>query len=956
MQPRPEPAKLQSLAKSGTGDDFKAAREVKILAATEEETSPPTLETIQLPVVKPDYLTVADIKPIKLKEESKESESYAWIIDADSHGNFIDEAILELKKFEEAQGDKRDDKVKLKHPWIYRPNAETDQDLELAINGKLAEKSKGRTAEIVLKSFLTVGTWHATATKILDRGTLWTTKHYNSKQEIRFATEEPKVCTLAGNSHFWDQGFQMSILNDAEPKNRIIQCGNITIVSIPLGHIGVAKMNGNPVVLLPGRHAYNSPAFRMSFNKHGREVDILHAQTDLSSIQNEFNTLTIARILPKEIGIADDNGKPVILLPGTYIRNSTTFKLIHKLDALTLQPILPPGKAAEQKEQKRQSEDKVFNYKTLTIINVGFNEYACVQTKEGGKFLDRGTHVFNDGNTYFVKTVKQTDQNIEFANVQQVWIKGDELGLFTDRLSGKTIAKLNGVYTYDFYKYRFDGAKKLSDIKIEHGNYTRCIVRAGEIGVAWRGQNVLFLDPGIYEEYDPLFKFQASFDPTKQAIIQFGDKAYVTVKNGEARPVYRDGVREILTKTTVFTDEKNLVISPFTIPLNQLTPFDPPELEVQARDNIWFKVAPQIVYRIKDADKLMQQLGDFASKPYQHIEKRLQAVIRQNFMHYDSSMISPTKHAQALGEKESKDADRSMFSTDKQAEGLKHWSLESEITEVIKKELDEAGIEVVKFEFLSFHFKDQKMKTDAEQNTASIRAEERKLELKKAEAAVHYAEAQAKATRTNLEKRSDAETAKIEAELNGETAKITQQKAAEAEQKKVEIETARENAKKLADAKARADIAEQEAKATRAAFVVDVEKKNAEAKAAAGKIQWELEAKAIGTAKLVEAEMAKYKVPGYLELELAKTQLAIAQQQAQAPAPLFNFVGSGAQEAANSMLRGQRGLLQSVMKPGVVDAMMKMRGPYRQRRQSDPAVVADKKQDEMNAVSLKTQM
>jgi len=43
-----------------------------------------------------------------------------------------------------------------------------------------------------------------------------------------------------------------------------IKEGNITIVRIVPGQVGLATEDGKPVILLPGRHAYRSGSFHMA--------------------------------------------------------------------------------------------------------------------------------------------------------------------------------------------------------------------------------------------------------------------------------------------------------------------------------------------------------------------------------------------------------------------------------------------------------------------------------------------------------------------------------------------------------------------------------------------------------------------------------------------------------------------------------------------------------------------
>jgi regulator of protease activity HflC (stomatin/prohibitin superfamily) len=100
----------------------------------------------------------------------------------------------------------------------------------------------------------------------------------------------------------------------------VITAGPITIVRIPQGQLGFADDNGAPQVLLPGRHVRNSANFKYRFSKVVTD-DFL-----------EFGAVKIVTVKTGEVRICYDAGRVVIWPEGRYAVNSDTFRVAGKLN------------------------------------------------------------------------------------------------------------------------------------------------------------------------------------------------------------------------------------------------------------------------------------------------------------------------------------------------------------------------------------------------------------------------------------------------------------------------------------------------------------------------------------------------------------------------------------------------------------------------------------------------
>ena len=96
----------------------------------------------------------------------------------------------------------------------------------------------------------------------------------------------------------------------------IIENGNMHIIRVRQGFLGLAERNGKPEILLPGRHVVNDPLF------------IFKGDTQLSDLVIFHQTINIITIKDSEVGLCTVNGKGFFLEPGRHCINNSQFKFI----------------------------------------------------------------------------------------------------------------------------------------------------------------------------------------------------------------------------------------------------------------------------------------------------------------------------------------------------------------------------------------------------------------------------------------------------------------------------------------------------------------------------------------------------------------------------------------------------------------------------------------------------
>lgn len=785
-----------------------------------------------------------------------------------------------------------------KSDWVRKPNAETDRELMIAVNGRLPEEGFLRALAVgtsaVLTTPFTLGYYAYQSQQIINPGEIFFSDKAG-KLEIRVEQgKEPRVHWLVNPRHSWGKKYSA--------KENLIQEGNVTIVRILPWEIGLATDNGKPVVLLPGRHAYNSAVFKLE-------------KSDIKSIYSpmiKFGNISIVQINANELGLAQEAGNSMVLLPGLHIRNYYSFQLDKRFSTKdsTLHCIHNP----EEKEQKKDTPlagTGWFSNGTTSIIQIEKGKLGCAFDGTEPILLKPGIHMVNTQAFKMMEFIDATKQHIQFSTINIVRVPKGQIGLGWDYSTNRAVILPEGEHQFNTQNFKFNGFKSLADKKITHGNYTRIIVNAAEYGYAWDHGKAVELAPGIHEKTDPQFIF-AEFKSANEPFIQFGNIAHVIVKAGEARAVWDAGKLKVLREGVHHFDSSILEIASKPISL-QAVIHTMHDIHVTTRDRMPMHVTGQVVYEIEKPETLISGLAkEEAADLNKAIEKRAAANLREQFSHVDLSMISPDHHQH--GEQkdgEQKEEDSRLFGNKSSAEGDDlRGQLCTRVMQKLSKDAEKWGIKIIDFEMLDVGCQNKVVEESLAEATAKTRQTEAKYDLQVAENATTMIKEKAEVERELMKERRKAEISKIHTQTEADTAYLKVEQKAKAEAKAKEIET----------------------QAT-----IDAMLKIAKAKMEAAKLEAE------GIDAINTAQMKLLDHPGYLELEKAKLQVQSEAQKAKRSTPAVVF-GSDGGRSAEAMFFGEG--------TNLVKLALQQKGPYRSLS-SPSSPKAALKDDRENVMEVK---
>jgi regulator of protease activity HflC (stomatin/prohibitin superfamily) len=793
-------------------------------------------------------------------------------------------------------------------PWVRAPNATTDDELLTSVNGNAHVYGGERPLTILGSGLLfgltTGGAYLYSSIRNIRPGQI----HFSDNGGVPEIRLKQGIHYLASPRHTWGP---IRSLNE-----NFIQQGNISIVRVLPGQLGLATHNGSPVVLLPGRHAYNSALFTFHEQSTAKMTDPII----------QLNTIAIIRVLPNELGLARKNGNPLLLLPGLHVFNDASFEYRGKVGtrqfADSSRPAAPSLASPESKYSASSDSDSVppppsllsshkdtvgnnenhhtidcYEHDTISIISINKSQIGCAMQGREAVLLSPGIHIKNDRSFKFERAVDANTQHIEFNTIHIIQVKAGQLGLAWN--NNEPLLLPTGIYRISSPTFQFVGFKNMNDKVITHGPITHVRVNQGELGYAWHRGRAIELEPGLYDYNDPQFIFSHT-ELASKSVIQFGHVTHIIVKAGEARAVWDDGKLKILMAGRHNFESATLKVSEFSIPLQDVVlPLN--QIQVTTQDRMPMHVTGQVTYRVRDPEQLIKGIGQTELKS--SIEKSAHTTLRYQISLADLSMISPDHHMQKKkkegGVREQKvmahepDAEDDkpagpvqLFGDAPHMEGDNYrGTLCTKVQEKLASVTQAWGIEIVEFALSDIGFQDKKVEESLANATAQTRQAEAQYELQRATNVTALARAQAEAEQKIIKQKNEAQAREIDT-TSKTNALISQAKA---ESEALFIRAKKDAEGKVEAQKVAADAAEYQALA--------------EMKAS--------KARAEGMVAIAEAQLVSLKDPNYLKLELMKLEVERARYMSKVatPAVVFNSgSGSGGSEANNSNFMSQAAL------------------------------------------------
>jgi len=226
--------------------------------------------------------------------------------------------------------------------------------------------------------------------------------------------------------------------------------GTLVLIRVRSGFIGLGTDNGKPVLLLPGMHLYNAPNFEYS------------GPTSVNDNLIKNGTVNIIRVQPGQVGLATVNGTPIMLESGVHFIDEASFVMergcFKKVDEALIQlgqmqivvvprgkiaPVLVNGEGHFLLEGRHFVSQGRFSYQGLQSLS---DEYACAGTRhrilvpsgriglglEAGEplLLEAGqVHLRNSALFQYKGSVDITQQVISHGSLNIVTVRDGQFGI-----------------------------------------------------------------------------------------------------------------------------------------------------------------------------------------------------------------------------------------------------------------------------------------------------------------------------------------------------------------------------------------------------------------------------------------------------------------------------------------------------------------------------------------------
>lgn len=804
-------------------------------------------ETDPVTELKPDYTTFAEIK----------------------EGQFVKAPDTDLSFIEWAEHKDR------KENWIRKPNATTRDEILRAVNGKNygGRDSTSRSIKVGIASVITLGAYTLARSEVLMPGQIYFTNNQGTQEIILLAGKESERQTIVSPLKKWGS-------ESVSETVKYYKNGNITIANIPPGHVGFALEGRQPVILLPGRHGYNDPNFVLTEENivDVRSVDFRKTFT---------NNLSIVRIQPTEIGIAEVNSSPVVLLPGLHIRQDSNFNFIKALDSRDLQSVDEP-----ELEQKRGQDKQahVYTRGPLSLIQVNRDKLGFAMTKEGPVVLTPGVYLRKDPSFRFGKFVDANAQYKHFYSIHLLYVRPNQVALVWVNNQARVLGE--GPHQFNTRSFIFEGEsftnlyekdeKSSKELLVRHGNYTIFRIGPDEYGYGFEVKTGApkRIKPGFYQMNTLDFIFERRENVSKTH--EYKGIHHVVVEPGMAQVItLADGTQRTLRKGTHnFTAPNAILSKPIDMKETVLVLH---QKRVTLSDKTPLLVTGQISYRVVDPIKLINEVGQEKLKDY--FDVNVDADLRQAFQSKNSSMIAfnpPSKFGAEIKD------DKRAFGNEKTVEGDQlRGDICADIYKKLLREVAPWGVEILDVRISDMRLEKEADEATLAQATLKARTTEAQLVIQQAENATAQ-EKELGAIQRQLE------VEKKKAEITAVTTKAqTESKLQEARQV-AEAEALKKTLAAEAEAKTKVSLAQAdaEAEASKIKLIASAEASRkslaaeAEAKTKVSLAQADAEAEASKIKLIASAEASRRSTAAEVE---AKTKVSLAKAEGEAEATRIKF-------------------------------------------------------------------
>jgi len=544
------------------------------------------------------------------------------------------------------------------------------------------------------------------------------------------------------------------------------------------GKVGVISWNGKIQLVGDGRYILPNP--RASFK--GVE--------SLTKNYINIESLTIIRVQRGEVGLANDNGQPLILGEGLHVRNNRLFQHVR-------------FESVNQQYLKHGS---------IHIIRVPKGHYGLVTENTVPKLLPEGVHVTNSNVFSFDGLQLINQPYINHGTLHILRIPKGKVALVSDNNRPRL---LEGTHCINSKTFSYVRMEDLNQMVIRHGTITQFRVRKGEIGLGWDNNQPVFFEEGVYFKDSPLFNFENCVSASEKQIT-LGAKKIVTVWDGEVGVSYMKGKLIVLKPDRHLIDSTEHIFQGFLSTQQQCLHLIDPKyakdgiLSCETKDFVEIGLKADVFYKIADAEKVLLIVGKDNVSP----------LVRETAIATLNSIIRSTSLAEVAQNKEF--AAKSEKLHFKQNEGTTNQNApmffdkvhDEFISKLHDSFIDQFGISVTNIRIESFKIMNQELATSISKQAFTTAQTE--TQLANLTGQTEIATAQMKRDAEVARIRAEGESIKLKTETDAKNRAIMESAKAEADATVIRAKAEAEAVEVKAKAEAKSILLKAEAESKRA--------------------------------------------------------------------------------------------------------------------------------------------
>ena len=323
-----------------------------------------------------------------------------------------------------------------------------------------------------------------------------------------------------GTTHVLQAGVQLvasfgTTSQTFDVKEDRMQYGTVSFVRVRPGFIGIATDNGMPVLLLPGQHLYNNANF---------------ALLDIKSISESYiknGPLTLVRVSQGYLGLASINKRPVILEAGMHYINSPGFEMKKA-----------PGSDGVPYSSVNES---LITNGSISIIRISPGSIGLATSSKQPVLLGAGLHYIADPSFEYSKELfVASNQHINNGPMNLVRVKPGYIGLAM--INKAPVILDTGMHFIVEPTFELEDVCSINEDLIQIGPVKIIRVGPGMVGLATMNGRPLLLDGGVHYINEPSFKMDGTaFRRQDSPYINLGPLHVLIVPRGKLVPVVVNG-------------------------------------------------------------------------------------------------------------------------------------------------------------------------------------------------------------------------------------------------------------------------------------------------------------------------------------------------------------------------------------------------------------------------------